>query len=63
MKRIDPYVPPANAAARLAKCNPEEVASAHRGWEVRSELRDHDFLARYPNPTAFACAVLLEKAA
>lgn len=61
MKRIDPYQPPANAAALLAKCDPDEVAAAHKSWEVKSAQGDRNFLTQFPDPTAFASAVLLRK--
>jgi hypothetical protein len=61
VKPIKPYQMPANAAALLADCDPAEVAAAHAGWETKNRLGDQDFLTQFPNPTAFASAVLLGK--
>lgn len=61
MKLIKAYQPPADANVRLADCDPAELAAAHKGWRVLSDQQNQDFLAEFPNPTAFAAKVLLEE--
>ncbi len=61
MKLIKAYQPPADANIRLANCDPDELAAAHKSWQVMYNQQNHDFLAEFPNPTAFAAKVLLEE--